>query len=244
MSSPTISQPTWAATSARAARRLGAATAAGALLGLLVGGVGGRLAMMLLARLNPQATGVRSDDGFVIGQFTLETLNLLLFGTVVGVLGGGFYFVLRGLMIGPRWFQVLTVSVGSAVVVASGIVSPDGVDFTLLDPALGAVALFVLIPAVYTALLTVVAERWLDEDGLFAESPTWRAALPLLLWVPLAPLLAILVAGFAVLEATRRTRRGAAVLAHPIWPWAARGGLAALFAVSLADLVQDTLVLA
>ena len=39
-------------------------TWAGALLGLLVGGVGSRLAMLLLARLNPEATGVISDDGF------------------------------------------------------------------------------------------------------------------------------------------------------------------------------------
>jgi hypothetical protein len=37
------------------------------LLGLLVGGVGSRLAMMLLARLNPGIAGVTSDDGFIMG---------------------------------------------------------------------------------------------------------------------------------------------------------------------------------
>src|SRR5262245_45478307 len=69
-----------------AARRMGALTAVGALLGLVVGGIGGRLAMMLLARLNPEATGVTSDDGFTIGQFTLsDTLNLLLIATLLGV---------------------------------------------------------------------------------------------------------------------------------------------------------------
>ena len=61
--SPTA-EVSWRNSAERALRRLSAITLAGALLGLLVGGVGGRLAMMLLARLNPDATGVTSDDGF------------------------------------------------------------------------------------------------------------------------------------------------------------------------------------
>ena len=78
----------WRESAERALRRLSAITLAGALLGLLVGGVGGRLAMMLLARLNPDATGITSDDGFVIGQFTIgNTLQLLLTGTVFGLVG-------------------------------------------------------------------------------------------------------------------------------------------------------------
>jgi hypothetical protein len=79
-----------------AARRMGAITAVGALLGLVVGGIGGRLAMMLLARLNPEATGVTSDDGFTMGQFTVsDTMNLLVLGTLLGVVGAGVYALLR-----------------------------------------------------------------------------------------------------------------------------------------------------
>lgn len=92
-------------------RRLAAATVVGAILGLLIGGVGGRLAMLLLAALNPEAAGVTSDDGFIMGRFTFSgTLSLLFVGTVIGILGGGIYFVLRGLMIGPRWFKILSIS--------------------------------------------------------------------------------------------------------------------------------------
>lgn len=123
-------QQAWAAAAGSATRQLAAVTAAGGLLGLLVGGVGGRLAMLLLARLNPDATGLVSDDRFIIGQLTTESLNLLVDGTLLGVLGGGIYFVLRGLMIGPRWFQVLSISVGPAVVMGSQIVHTNGVDFT------------------------------------------------------------------------------------------------------------------
>jgi len=226
-----------------AARRLAAVTAAGGLLGLLVGGVGGRLAMMLLARLNPDATGVTSDDGFTIGRLTTASLDLLLVGTLLGVFGGGIYFVLRGLMIGPRWFQVVSISVGPAVVVGSQLVHTDGVDFTL-DPALLAIALFVLIPGIYAALLTVLGERWLDGEGPFATSRSWVAALPLLLWLPIAPLLGVLVVGLAAFEAVRRAGRGSALLTHPVWPWLARGALVAVFAVCLVDLVQDAVIVA
>jgi hypothetical protein len=134
---------------------------AGALTGVLVGGVGGRLAMMLLARLDPQATGVRGDDGFIIGRFTVGgTLSLLVVGSGLGLLGAASYAVLRALMIGPRWFQVLSISMGPAVVVGQMLVHTDGVDFTPLEPAGLAIVLFVLIPGVYVVLLTMRAKRW------------------------------------------------------------------------------------
>jgi hypothetical protein len=116
------------------ARTLGTITAVGVVCGWLVVGVLSRLAMLLLAVLNPAATGVTSDDGFVMGQFTLSgSLNLLLLvGTGFGVLGAGLYAVLRGLRVGPEWFRLLSVSVGGGVVVGSQVVHADGVDFRLL----------------------------------------------------------------------------------------------------------------
>ena len=232
------SQPTWAASGARAVRRLSAVTAAGGLLGLLVGGVGGRLAMMLLAQLNPDATGRESDDGFTMGQFTDATFNLLIIATLIGVVGGAIYFVLRGLMIGPRWFQILSISVGPAVVVGSQIVTTDGIDFTL-DPALLAIAMFVLIPGLYAALLTVLAERWMADDGPFARAPLWLTVVPLLLWAPIAPVLGLLVLGLVAFEAVRRSDRGAAVLAKPVLAQMARAALVLVFALALVDLVGD-----
>lgn len=236
--------PTWGETTAIGARRLAAVTAAGGLLGLLVGGVGGRLAMLLLARLNPEVAGMQSDDDFTIGQFTAATFNLLFVATLIGVVGAGIYFVLRGLMIGPRWFQILSISVGPAVVVGNSLVHTDGVDFTLLDPPLLAVAMFVLIPGIYAALLTVLAERWLRQDGFFATAPTRVAVLPLLLWAPIAPLLILLALGLAAYEAVRRTARGATVLSRPVWRSLARLGLTVLFAIALVALVQDTTTVA
>lgn len=224
-----------------AVSRLAPITLVGAVLGVLVGGVGGRLAMLLLARLNPSATGVESDDGFVMGQFTVRSsLNLLLVGLLGGLIGATVYFVVRGLRFGPRWFQITAVGVGAGVAVGALIVHPDGVDFTVLSPAWLAIALFVAIPGTYAALLTVVAERLLHE-----ESRWWRlprivrfAPIALLGLVPfLVPLLALgWVAGWAV----RSTPSGREALRRPQAYWFGRLILLGYFGLALRELWLDT----
>ena len=233
----------WQESFVAAARRLAAIAAAGALLGLLVGGVGGRLAMFALAELNPTATGISSDDGFTIGAFTvLGTLNLLVGGTVLGGIGAAVYTVVRPLIIGPPWFRALAISVGPAVVVGEQLVHVEGVDFQILDPAWVAVALFVLIPGVYAGLLWVLAERWLATDRFFARGPAPVALAPLLALVPLVPVLVLLTLGWLVLEAVRR-RFGGVVPGAAGAAWAGRAALAAIFCFASVRLVQETLVL-
>ena len=234
------SAASWRRATEEAARRLAAITAVGGLVGLLIGGVGGRLAMMLLARLNPEVTGLTSDDGFTMGQFTAaDTINLLLVGAGFGVVGAGVYAVLRCLRVGPHWFQVLSIAVGPAVVVGAAIVHTDGVDFRVLSPPWLAIGLFIAIPGVYAVLLTLFAERLLREDAWFASAPIMLAAAPLALWIPLAPLLGVLVLLWALGEGMRRTPAGAAALGRPVMAWAARLGLTAIFVLSLVDLGKD-----
>jgi hypothetical protein len=62
-----------------------------------------------------------------MGRLTMQTLDLLVTTTLIGVVGGGIYYVLRGLLVGPRWFRILSVSVGPAVVVGSRLVHVEGV---------------------------------------------------------------------------------------------------------------------
>jgi hypothetical protein len=225
-------------------RRLSASLAAGAVLGALVGGVGGRLAMLLLARRNPAVTGVVSDDGFEIGRFTpTGSLNLLLAGAFLGTLGGVIYLGLRSLMIGPRWFQVLSVSVGPAVVVGSMLVHPEGVDFVLLGPLPLTVALFLLIPGLFAAAMTLLGERWLAPGSWFLTAHSALTLVPLVLALPLLPLVLPMAALWALGTVLRRTSRGAAVLSSPVLPWAARALLAAVFVGALAGLVSDLRVL-
>jgi hypothetical protein len=177
-----------------AARSVAAATWAGALLGALVGGVGGRLAMRLLMLTSSDALrGVDTDDGFPIGRFTLSgTLTLLALSTLVGVVGGLAYLVIRRWLIGGTALRVATCALGAGLVVGSMLVHADGIDFTLLSPRWLAVALFVGIPAVFGALVVPLVERFDRDGGWFRTRPLKVAAAPLVVWA--FPLLFVFVA--------------------------------------------------
>ena len=62
---------------------------AGITVGVIVVGLGSRLAMFVLRLTSPDSViGVQSDDDFTIGKFTLAgTYNLALLGTSVGIIG-------------------------------------------------------------------------------------------------------------------------------------------------------------
>jgi hypothetical protein len=220
-----------------AADVLARVTLVGALSGVIAVGVLGRLAMFLLAYLNPVATGVTSDDGFVMGQFTLSgSLQLAASGLQFGVIGVFFYLALRGLMVGPGWFRLLSISLGPALVIGAIIVHTEGVDFNVLEPVWLAALLFIGVPFAYCALLHVFSVRALSSDR-----PLMRPLLVLGLvpWLVLLPLTLVLLGGFLALRALRRGSAGRAFLARA-WPsWALRGGLALLVLVSVVDLVSD-----
>src|SRR6476646_5216117 len=65
----------------------------GVSVGIVVIGLGSRLAMLLLRLTSPDSViGVTSDDGFEIGRVTLAgTYNLLLIGATVGFIGAVAY---------------------------------------------------------------------------------------------------------------------------------------------------------
>src|SRR3954447_20692942 len=217
-------------------RRLSAIVLAAAVCGVLIGGVGGRLAMLLLARLNPEVSGTLSDDGFVMGRFTVvATLNLLVAALFLGIVGALVYAVVRGLRIGPWWFQVLALGVGAGVVVAAAIVHRDGVDFVRLQPAWLAILLFVLIPFLYGVALIVLAERCLRPGSWFMGLPGFAILLPLLFLLIVAPLVPVLVFIWLVGYAARLSSVGRSVLEHPVSLWAGRTVLVVVFWVGLRD---------
>jgi hypothetical protein len=179
-------------------RMLGVGVLAGALAGLLVGGIGGRLFMFVLAQLNPEEDGVLTDDGFEMGQFTASgTLNLLVVTTVIGVFGGLVFLALRGLRFGPAWFRVLSMPVGATMVVGSMLVHSDGADFSLLQPWWLAVGMTLAVPFLYTLLVAALADRWLGD------APSVWSKLPMpVRWVARAALAALAVVAFVGLVST------------------------------------------
>jgi hypothetical protein len=133
---------------------------AAALVGTLTIGVLSRLMMFTFARLNPEADGVISDDGFEMGRFTLSgSVNLALVGLGFGVLSGVLYLLLEPLLVGPAWFATVSLSVGAGTVGAANLVHSDGVDFTLLDPLWLTVGLCTLLPVLHVAAVHLTAQR-------------------------------------------------------------------------------------
>ncbi|HEX5088142.1 MAG TPA: hypothetical protein VFV89_10060 [Nocardioides sp.] len=230
----------WRDDAAAAARTLSVLTLVGAACGGFAVGILSRLAMFLLARLNPAASGVTSDDGFVMGRFTLSgSLQLAGVGLQLGVAGAAFYVALRGLLTGPPWFRLLSISLGPAVVAGAMAVHTDGIDFHLLEPTWLAVALFIAVPGVYAALLHVIGERALERW----QPGRLLLGLGLAPWVLLLPVTLLLAAGFAVHRRLRRGSGGPAFLASP-WPARTlRAGLAVLFVLALIDLRNDVIAL-
>jgi hypothetical protein len=211
-----------------ASQVLAKVTLAGAASGVIAVGVFARLAMSLLASLNPDATGVTSDDGFTIGQFTLfGSLQLAASGLQFGIIGAFFYLALRRLMVGPAWFRLLSISLGPAVVIGAIVVHTDGVDFQVLQPTWLAALLFVLVAAVYCALLHVLSERWLRSDRDLARPLLVLGLLP---WLPLLPLTLLLLTGYLAVRTLGR---------HEPAAWLIRAALAALFVFAVGDLVKD-----
>lgn len=171
---------------------------AGIWLGVLIGGIGGRLAMLLLRVLSPDhVRGVTSDDGFLIGQVTLSgTYDLLLVGGAFGIVGAVGYRLVDRWLIGPGWFRRLTAALGAGAVIGSMLVHTDGVDFVLLDPLWLAIALFVLIPALFGFFIGPLEAALARPDSWVHRG--WRAwALPAvtLLVFPFFILMGAFVAG-------------------------------------------------
>ena len=127
----------------------------GILYGVVVIGIGSRLAMLLLrVTSSDRVIGVQSDDDFTIGRFTLSgTYNLLLIGAGFGILGAAAYRLVAPRLIGPSWFRQVTVGLASGAVVGSMLVHADGIDFTQLTPKWLAIGLFVALPALFGAFI-------------------------------------------------------------------------------------------
>lgn len=151
-------------------------------VGIVVIGLGSRLAMLLLRLTSPDTViGVTSDDGFEIGRVTLAgTYNLMAIGAAVGIIGAAAYVAVAPWLVGPTWFRRFTVGVAAGVVVGAMLIHSDGIDFHLLGPLWLAVLLFIVLPAVAGVALATVADA-VAAPGSWTARGRWRWALPLAL---------------------------------------------------------------
>jgi hypothetical protein len=134
---------------------------AGIAVGVIVVGLGSRLAMLALRLTSPDSViGRQSDDDFTIGRITLSgTYNLLLLGAGVGIIGVAAYQCVAPRLIGPFWFRRLTVALAAGAVVGSMLIHSDGIDFRVLKPTWFAIGLFILLPALFGAAIGPAVDR-------------------------------------------------------------------------------------
>ena len=160
-------------------RRVSLGVLAGAIAGLVACGIGGRLFMSALAALNPDVAGIKSDDGFTMGQVTLSgTVNLLFVTTVIGAVAGLVWVAVRGLRFGPPWWRAVSMPLAAMLVIGDQVVHADGVDFTLLEPAALAVGFTLAAPALATVIVTVLGDRWIGSD-----MTVWQRLPPTVAWL-------------------------------------------------------------
>ena len=128
--------------------------------GIVVLGLGGRLVMFLSRLLHPEAIGRFTENGNVVGFFTVEgTVGLLLFGGVAGGLIAATVWVVMRPWI-PQ--NLATVGLGAVCIGAFQLVASDNRDFDVLEgPALDLALLLALVFGFGAFLWTF--DRFLDK---------------------------------------------------------------------------------
>ncbi len=184
---------------------------AGVPVGIIVGGLGSRLAMFVLRLSSPDSVrGVESDDGFTIGRFTLSgTLNLWLLGAAVGVIGAVAYLLVRPWLLGPPAFRYVSVGLACGAVVGSMLLHADGVDFALLKPKWFAMALFIALPALFGLVIGPAVEA-VEKRRVPPGARQFVAPIALLLIAPFAVMPLLFLAPVVLLYSVLRISASAA----------------------------------
>jgi hypothetical protein len=205
------------------ARHLGLAALSGAIAGILVGGVLGRIAMRISGfAAGPALAGVSTANGERVGEITFGgSLAVVIFvGLPFGVVGGILYAIAEPWLRRARpWHGV---AYGAGLLLATGflVLDPSNFDFTRFGPPVLNVAMFAALFVIFGLTIAWLfdalralrdgkgrAARVIDISAWLSLVPT---ALVAMLFVGgaagLDPLSAILVAAVLLLPAIVRWR--------------------------------------
>ncbi len=149
-------------------RRIGIAGLASLIGGVLVLGVGGRLAMRLsgaMAILNDPSTRLRlTGDGFRIGVISIDgSLSLVIFGGVFGsIIAAGYWALFKSHLTRRR--GLLYAGAAAAAIGGNQFVKAENIDFVILHPIAMNVVMYPMLSAL-AGVAIVVIDRRLEQSA-------------------------------------------------------------------------------
>ena len=182
----------------RGLRLFGAALAAGVLTGAVVGGLGSRLVMRIIAVGNRSHYGETTHDNAVVGVTTLDgTLNLVTQGVAAGVIGALFYLLCRRWLPGRGWRKGLGFGVVLLAATYPAAIDVEMYEFFRYIRPVYAYALFAVLFVAYGVAAAPLTERW----GRGSQEPPGNLVVR---WVGRIALLAFVTLG--VLDVVEKLR--------------------------------------
>lgn len=238
MARPTVTDPRPSLTSL--GRWFLPSVLAGAIAGLLIGGVGGRLAMLTLRLTSgDEVIGIESDDGFFIGHITNATFFLLALTTVAGALMLGPLYALGRHAVPHAVRSLVTASV-FGIIGGALFVRRDGVDFTVLEPRWLAVTLFVMLPAVFGLVLEPLQAAIRPRTDRWPGTLIWvLTAFASLVICTIGPPIALVVVLVWAAILTGLDRPALQALRAPGLVWIGRAAILVLVVLAGIDLGRD-----
>ena len=147
------------------------ALALGALSGVISAGVGARVVMRIVALDNPDRDGVFTDAEATVGEITFGgTMNLLLLGTIAGVMGGAAYLGVRRWLPVPAAWKGLAYGIVSLLTVGQLLFDTHNADFQIFKPVVMVIALFSVLFLLNGLIVGALV-------GRFHPEPAYRPSL-------------------------------------------------------------------
>lgn len=159
----TVSEQTELSPTGEVLRDIARGGISGTIVGIVVGGLGARVVMRVVAILHPDAVGALTENGNRIGDITLGgTLFLIVFGLIFGVLAGALWVIVSPWIPGrSRTRALLTAGIAIAIGTPSLIIGRNP-DFVILDHDPVVVALLVALVGLI-GLSIALLDSWLDR---------------------------------------------------------------------------------
>jgi hypothetical protein len=176
------------------------ALAAGAIAGFLVAGVGSRVAMRVIFLADKGTEGVLTSDQFIVGRISTDTFNLLLLGTIAGLLVAPIYLGLRRWMPIPQSWRGLGFGYGALVTGGLVLINDDSVDFRIFEPVLLGVGLFAALFILGGIVLAELMDRFHPDPTYPHSVVVPRVAGAALVLVAVAGTLVFLTGTIALLD--------------------------------------------